>query len=60
MQISTFSRGEDHLIRDQEDFNHHLSYIYQNALKHKLVQKPEHWRWMWIEGLSSSVELRNL
>jgi REP element-mobilizing transposase RayT len=42
----------DHTIRDQKDFNNHLSYISQNAVKHELVQEPEQWPWMWIEGES--------
>jgi REP element-mobilizing transposase RayT len=39
----------DHIIRNQEDFNHHLSYIYQNAVKHQLVDDAERWPWVWME-----------
>jgi REP element-mobilizing transposase RayT len=40
----------DHVIRDQEDFNHHLEYIVYNAVKHQLVQEPEQWQWVWSEN----------
>jgi len=50
----------DHIIRDQEDFNHHCSYIYQNAVKYKLVQEPEQWRWMCREGLFLPVQQKRL
>ena len=33
----------EHLIRDQEDFNHHLDYIHINPLKHGLVQRVSDW-----------------
>ena len=33
----------EHLIRDQEDFNHHLDYIHINPVKHGLVTAPKDW-----------------
>ena len=38
-------RYQDHAIRDNRDFENHLNYIHYNAVKHKLVQKPEDWPW---------------
>ena len=49
---SRWQRGErgiwqrrywEHLIRDQEDFNHHLDYIHINPVKHGLVMAPRDW-----------------
>ncbi|MFM4771487.1 REP-associated tyrosine transposase [Aeromonas caviae] len=49
---SRWQRGErgiwqrrywEHLIRDQEDFNHHLDYIHINPVKHGLVTAPKDW-----------------
>ena len=33
----------EHLIRDDEDFEAHLGYIYNNPVKHGYVLKPEDW-----------------
>lgn len=41
----------DHLIRNDSDFENHLEYIYSNAVKHKLVDDPEKWRFMWVLGM---------
>jgi putative transposase len=30
----------DHVIRDEDDFYHHLNYIHFNPVKHGLVKKP--------------------
>ena len=38
-------RYQDHLIRDDNDFARHLDYTHYNPLKHRLVSKPEDWRW---------------
>ena len=34
-------RFYDHIIRDTEDFEHHLHYIHYNPVKHGLVAHPE-------------------
>jgi putative transposase len=31
----------DHVIRNQDDFNHHFDYIHYNPVKHRIVGKPE-------------------
>jgi len=41
----------DHLIRDQRDFDNHIDYIYNNALKHGLANAPDLWPWMWVVGM---------
>ena len=41
----------DHIIRNDRDFENHLDYIYNNAVKHGLVEKPEQWPWMWVYGM---------
>jgi putative transposase len=33
-----------HLIRDQEDFNHHVDYIHWNPVKHGWVKQVSDWR----------------
>lgn len=33
----------DHLIRDENDFAHHLDYIHYNPVRHGLVTHPEDW-----------------
>lgn len=43
----------DHLIRDEDDYLNHLEYIYNNAVKHGMVGKPEQYPWMWIGGMKS-------
>ncbi|MGB2868381.1 MAG: transposase [Bacteroidota bacterium] len=42
----------DHIIRDERDYDNHLEYIYENAVRHHLVIEPEDYPWMWIEGMS--------
>jgi putative transposase len=34
------NRYWEHRIRDADDFNHHVSYIHWNPVKHGLVQEP--------------------
>jgi len=41
----------DHIIRNGRDFDNHLDYIYNNAVKHGLADEPEHWPWMWVHGM---------
>ena len=33
----------DHVIRNEDDFSHHMDYIHYNPVKHGLVAKPEDW-----------------
>ena len=43
----------NHIIRDKKDLNQHFDYIHWNAVKHKLVTKPEDWPYSsyphWVE-----------
>lgn len=48
----------DHLIRDQRDFDNHIEYIYNNALKHGLPNAPHLWPWMWVVGMPSPLHHR--
>jgi len=38
-------RYYDHIIRNERDFEKHFDYIHYNPKKHKLVNKPENWKW---------------
>ncbi len=33
----------DHVIRSDEDFEHHLNYIHYNPVRHGLAARPEDW-----------------
>ena len=35
----------DHIIRDQEDWNCHLSYIHYNPAKHGYIKDPKFWHY---------------
>jgi putative transposase len=35
----------DHIIRNQEDLNHHIDYIHYNPVDHGKVSNPSHWRY---------------
>jgi hypothetical protein len=35
----------EHLIRDEQDFNHHVDYIHYNPVKHGLVLFPKDWQY---------------
>lgn len=35
----------DHIIRDQDDFNHHLDYIHYNPMKHGMVRFSKEYPW---------------
>jgi len=39
----------DHVIRSQESLGDKLEYIRQNPVRRGQVQKPEDYRWLWIE-----------
>jgi REP element-mobilizing transposase RayT len=41
----------DHIIRNDRDYTQHLRYIYNNAVKHRLVENAEEWSWMWVKGM---------
>ena len=45
----------DHVIRDQRDFDNHIEYIYNNAVKHQLADSPHLWPWMWVVGMTSPL-----
>ena len=36
-------RFQDHVIRDDEDFENHANYIHYNPVKHGYVTRPEDW-----------------
>ncbi len=40
----------DHVLRNDESLREKIDYIRQNPVKRGLVQKPEEYRWLWIEG----------
>jgi putative transposase len=35
----------EHLIRDEQDFNHHVDYIHYNPVHHGLVLSPKDWQY---------------
>lgn len=37
------NRFWDHIIRDQDNFNNHVSYIHYNPVKHGYVKSPFNW-----------------
>jgi putative transposase len=39
------NRFWDHIIRDQDDLNHHIDYTHYNPVKHGLVRSPFAWEW---------------
>ena len=39
----------DHVLRSQESLEQKLEYIQQNPVRRGLVEKPEDYRWLWIE-----------
>lgn len=44
----------DHIIRNSEDFNHHVDYIHFNPVKHGLASSAIKWKWSslhrWMES----------
>jgi len=63
----------EHLIRDQNDFNHHIDYVHINPLKHSLVQRVIDWPYStfhrcvergmysadWAGNHNASIDLEN-
>jgi REP element-mobilizing transposase RayT len=47
----------DHLIQGKRDFENHLRYIYRNAVKHRLVEDPRMWKWMWVMGMDRPPDI---
>jgi len=43
----------DHVLRSDESLKEKCEYIHQNPVKAGLVQKPEDYRWLWM-NLSSN------
>jgi REP element-mobilizing transposase RayT len=39
----------DHVLRSQESSDQKLEYIRQNPVRRGLVERPEDYRWLWIE-----------
>ena len=39
----------DHVLRSQESREEKLEYIRQNPVRRGLVEKPEDYRWLWVE-----------
>ena len=40
----------DHVLRSSESFEDKYEYIRQNPVKAGLVERPEEYRWLWVEG----------
>ncbi len=38
----------DHRTRDEEDLAYHVNYVWLNPVKHGLVERPEDYRWTFI------------
>jgi REP element-mobilizing transposase RayT len=43
----------DRVIRDEEDYLGKMSYIINNPVKARLVERPEDYRWLFVEGSDS-------
>jgi len=41
----------DHVPRTNEKYEHQLDYIKMNPVRAGLVQRPEDYKWMWVEGM---------
>jgi REP element-mobilizing transposase RayT len=39
----------EHVLRSQESFEEKLEYLKQNPVRRGLVQKPEDYKWLWVE-----------
>ena len=39
----------DHVLRSEESFEDKREYIRQNPVKAGLVERPEEYRWIWLE-----------
>ena len=42
----------DHVLRSQESLEEKLEYILQNPVRRGLVEKPEDYKWLWVEQLA--------
>jgi putative transposase len=41
----------DRIIRDEKEYLEKMNYIVNNPLKARIVEKPEDYRWLFVEGL---------
>jgi REP element-mobilizing transposase RayT len=41
----------DRIIRDEEEYLEKMNYIANNPLKAMIVEKPEEYKWLFVEGL---------
>jgi REP element-mobilizing transposase RayT len=39
----------DHVMRSQESFEEKLEYLRKNPIRRGLVDKPEDYKWLWVE-----------
>jgi REP element-mobilizing transposase RayT len=39
----------DHVLRSQESFDEKLEYLRQNPVRRGLVNRPEDYKWLWVE-----------
>jgi REP element-mobilizing transposase RayT len=39
----------DHVLRSQESFEEKLEYVRQNPVRRGLANKPEDYKWLWVE-----------
>jgi len=46
----------DHVLRSTESFAEKLEYIRQNPVRRGLVERPEDYRWLWIEPSSCGAD----
>src|SRR6266849_11196279 len=46
----------DHVLRSTESFAEKLEYIRQNPVRRGLVQKPEHYPWLWVEQSAGEAD----
>ncbi len=38
----------DHRLRNEDDLAYHVEYVRMNPVKHGLVERPEDYRWLFI------------
>ena len=48
----------DHVLRSQESLKEKQEYIRQNPVRRGLVQKPEDYRWLWLEQCGSEAPVQ--
>ena len=39
----------DHVLRSEESLHEKIEYIRMNPVRKGLVQRPEEYRWLWVE-----------